>query len=56
MRPFSIEECNIETKRVRLSKLLKQEFEDNFSYENDISLDDYLTEIFISGFPGIRYF
>ena len=54
MRPLSIEEREIETPRVRISELLKFPNEDNFFAETEIGLEDYLDEIYSSGFPGIR--
>ena len=54
MRPLSIEERGIETPRVRISDLLKFPNEDDFLGKTTIKLDDYLDEIYRSGFPGIR--
>ena len=54
MRPLSIEERGIETPRVRISELLKIPNDDDFFAETKIGLENYLDEIYCSGFPGIR--
>jgi len=54
MRPLSIEERELDVAKVKLSDLLTGNVEDTFTYQTNIILDDYLDEIFNSGFPGIR--
>jgi len=54
MRPLSIEERNIENPRVRVSELLQGIFEGDFFHPTEVTLEDYLDEIYKSGFPGIR--
>ena len=57
MRPLSIEEREIEVPKLRISQMLKfDDFDKNneFFYPTEIGLEDYLDEIYKSGFPGIR--
>lgn len=58
MRPLSIEEREIETPGIRISQMLDfEQFknEDEISFRTDINIENYIDEIFDSGFPGIRF-
>ncbi|MDR0200182.1 MAG: DUF4143 domain-containing protein [Streptococcaceae bacterium] len=54
MRPFSLEERQLTTKKASLSQMF--ELVNNFKCEEkiDVQAEQYLDEIFRSGFPGIR--
>ena len=56
MRPLSIEEREIEIPQLRISQMLEFDtFNNNeFFYQTEINLENYLDEIYKSGFPGIR--
>ena len=54
MRPLSIQEREIESPQLFLSEMLNLETEGDFFFQTDITLENYLDEIYASGFPGIR--
>ena len=57
MRPLSIEEREIEIPKIRIAEMLNFETfgsRQEFFYQTKITLEDYLDEIYKSGFPGIR--
>lgn len=54
MRPLSVEERGMDVPKIRISKLLSLEIEDDLFFRTGTILEDYLDEIFLSGFPGFR--
>jgi len=54
MWPFSIEERELSQEFVRISEMLKNPTEFVASGETQTTFEEYLDEIFRSGFPGIR--
>jgi predicted AAA+ superfamily ATPase len=54
MRPFSIEERGMSDSYIRMSDMLKPDFEMAETTVTNKTISDYLDEIYRSGFPGIR--
>jgi predicted AAA+ superfamily ATPase len=54
MRPYTVEERQMSDKYFRISELLSMKNGDEISGETALTIDDYLEEIFRSGFPEIR--
>ena len=55
MRPFSLEERAMDRVAVRISDLINRAgVDDDFPLFTEVSSCDYLKEILLSGFPGIR--
>lgn len=54
MRPFSLQERELDKPLIGIGALLKHKPGSNFSGATKITLSDYAEEIISSGFPGIR--
>ncbi|MDR2833658.1 MAG: DUF4143 domain-containing protein [Streptococcaceae bacterium] len=54
MRPFSIEERSMNDTYIRVTDLFSIQTNQKISGKTDKKMNDYLTEIYLSGFPGIR--
>ena len=54
MRPYSIEEREMAPIKIRLSNFLEGKVDSLLDEETDTEFEDYVDEIFRSGFPGIR--
>jgi len=54
MRPFSIEEREMSKEYISLKKLFDKTSYKSLYIQTDLNINDYLDEIYLSGFPGIR--
>ncbi|MGX7200255.1 ATP-binding protein [Enterococcus nangangensis] len=54
MRPYSVEERKMSNEYIRVSDFIKNPDLENISGKTDVTITQYMDEIFRSGFPGIR--